>query len=60
MEMIDGDDRVIMKITGPLVNIMMKINPNKYRKCIVYENGKKVIYIVVLTVLYRGWWTVDT
>ena len=48
----DGSEKVIMKITGVLVDILVQLNPNEYRKFIVYESGKKVLYVVVLKVIY--------
>ena len=41
-----------MKITGPLVDIMMKIQPDKYGNCIVYKNRVKTVYVVVLQAIY--------
>ena len=48
----NGGEKVIMKITGVLVNILVQLNPNEYSKFIVYENGKKVLYVVVLKAIY--------
>ena len=38
-----GDERVIMKITGVLVDILVQLAPNVYSKFVVYKNGKKVL-----------------
>ena len=46
------DDHVIMKITGVLVNMLVERNPARYKDYVVFENGKKVIYIELLKVLY--------
>ena len=46
-----GADRVIMKITGLLVDYMIQLDP-EYRKYVVYENGKRVIYVVILRAIY--------
>jgi nitrogen fixation protein len=43
-----GEDRVVMKITGVLVNMLVDINPELYGSAVVLENGKKVIYVEVL------------
>ena len=43
-----GDDRVIMKITGELVDLLIKLSPCTYEGYVVYENQRKVIYVVVL------------
>ena len=40
-----GEDRVIMKITGTLVELLVKLAPTIYRPFVVFEKGKKVIYI---------------
>lgn len=47
-----GDERVIMKITGVLVDILVQMAPNVYSKFVMYENGKKVLYIEVISALY--------
>ena len=41
-------ERLIMKITGALVDMLLKLDTDKFKGCVVYENGKKVIYVVVL------------
>ena len=45
-------ERIIMKITGKLVDVLISIAPEVYSGYVVYENGKKVIYVVVLRALY--------
>ena len=45
-------ERIIMKITGKLVDVLISIAPEVYSGYVVYENGKKVIYVVVLQALY--------
>jgi hypothetical protein len=47
-----GEDRVVMKITGVLVDMLVNINPESYRPAIVLENQKKVIYVEVLKAIY--------
>ena len=51
-EMPDGHEVVIMKITGVLVDLLIEIDPNKFKSYVVYENGKKVIYVHVLQAIY--------
>ena len=46
------NERVIMKITGALVDLLVKIAPDTYSKYVVFENGKRVIYVVVLRAIY--------
>ena len=43
-----GDERIIMKITGKLVDVLIAIAPEVYSGFVVFENGKIIIYIVVL------------
>jgi hypothetical protein len=47
-----GEDRVVMKITGVLVNMLVNINPELYGPAIVLENCKKVLYVEVLKAMY--------
>ena len=47
----EGEEKVIMKITGLLVKYLVEIEPS-YRDYIVYENGKKVIYVKILRAIY--------
>ena len=49
---IDGKERVIMKLTGELVGILVNINTDLYRGYIVFENGKKILYVEVLRAIY--------
>ena len=50
-EVKEGEERVTMKITGLLVDYMIEIDPS-YRDYIVMENGKRVIYVVILRAIY--------
>ena len=47
----ENGERVVMKITGTMVDILINMEP-EYRKYIVKENGKRVIYTVVLRAIY--------
>ena len=47
----DADSRVMMKITGLLVDMLIKLDP-RYRDYVVKENGKRVIYVRVLRAIY--------
>jgi hypothetical protein len=47
-----GEDRVVMKITGVLVDILVNINPESYGPAVVLESQKKVIYVEVLKAIY--------
>jgi hypothetical protein len=47
-----GEDRVVMKFTGVLVDMLVNINPELYGPAIVLENQKKVLYLEVLKTIY--------
>src|SRR5210317_1663971 len=49
----DGSrERVIMKITGVLIDILVNKDPGRYEGYVVYENGKCVLYVIVMRALY--------
>ena len=48
----NGEHRVIMKITGVLVDLLVKLAPDIYSSYVVFEKGKKVLYVEVLRALY--------
>ena len=39
------DERTIMKIRGVLVDMLIEMSPEIYKDYVVYENGKKVLYV---------------
>ena len=45
-------DRVVKKITGILVDMLVEISPSTYPKYVVFEQGKKVLYVHVLKTIY--------
>ena len=47
-----GDERVVMKITGVLVDLMVELAPEVYGPYVVMEKGQKVLYVQVLRALY--------
>ena len=47
-----GKERVITKITGVLVNMLVELNLELYGPYVVYEKGRKVLYIQVLRAIY--------
>ena len=49
---LQGGDRVIMKVTGSLAKVLVQLDPNKYEKFMVFENGRPVIYLIVLKAIY--------
>ena len=48
----EGEERVVMRVTGPLVDVLVKIAPEIYAKHVVVENGKRVLYVIVLRAIY--------
>jgi len=44
----EGEERVIMKITGSLVPMLVQLDTNLYGPYVVYEKNEKVIYVQVL------------
>ena len=45
-------ERVIMKLRGQIVDWLIKMDPMAYLDKVVYEKGKKVLYLQVLRALY--------
>ena len=45
-------ERIIMKITGVLVDLLVEAAPETYRIYVILENGIKTLYVEVLKVLY--------
>jgi hypothetical protein len=48
----DPNKKVIMKITGVLVHLLVDMSPETYGPFVVYEKGKKVLYVQVIKALY--------
>ena len=38
-----GDERVVMKITGMMVDLLVQLSPNTYGQHVVFKRGTKVI-----------------
>ena len=51
-ELKEGDERVILKVTGMLVDLMVAMAPELYGPYVVFENGQKVLYLQLLLALY--------
>ena len=47
-----GENRIVMRITGVLVDMLVQLDPGLYGPCVVYEKGKKVLYVEVLRAIY--------
>ena len=43
-----GKERVIMKITGVLVDMLVQLNPELYGPHVVYKKGRKALCVQVL------------
>ena len=41
-----------MKITGRLIDVLIELAPDTYSGYVVYENGKRILYVRVLRALY--------
>ena len=48
----EGEERVTMKTTGVLVDMLVQRSPKIYRPYVVFEKQRKVIYVQVLKVIY--------
>jgi hypothetical protein len=51
-KMQDRDESVMMKITGVLVDMLVKLNPELYGPHVVYERNRKVLYAQVIRAIY--------
>ena len=51
-EVKEGEERVMMKITGVLVGMLVQLDPQLYGPHIVYEKGRKVLYLQVRRAIY--------
>lgn len=47
-----GNEKIVMKLTGVVVDLLIEMAPEVYRDFVVLENGKKVLYVHVLRNLY--------
>ena len=48
----EGKERIILKIRGPLVDILIAIDPEMYEPYVTYERGEKILYCNVLKAIY--------
>ena len=48
----NGEDRIVMKLTGILVEWMLEIEPETYKGYVVMEKGVKTLYVVVTKAIY--------
>jgi len=47
-----GEEQIIMKITGVLVDMLVQLAPEVYGQAIVFEKHRKVLYVQVLRAIY--------
>jgi Reverse transcriptase (RNA-dependent DNA polymerase) len=47
-----GEERILMKITGVLVDMLVQMAPDVYGPYVVMEKGRKVLYVIVLKAIY--------
>jgi hypothetical protein len=53
LEVKAGDKRVMMKVTGVLVDMLLERNPELYGPCVVvYEENREVLYVQVMRAIY--------
>ncbi len=43
---------ITMKVQGALVDMLIELEPDVYRPCVVYEKGVKTLYLIVLRAIY--------
>ena len=48
----EGEEKIIMKIRGALVDMLIEICPEQYEEHVVYEGKHKVLYVRMLKALY--------
>ena len=47
-----GQERIILKIHGALVDMLLQIDPRTYAPYVAYEHGEKILYTDVLKAIY--------
>ena len=43
----DMDELVHMRLDGKMAELLVRVDPSRYEKYVVYENGKPVLYVVL-------------
>jgi len=46
------DEKIFVKLEGPMTELLVKVDEEKYDPFPVQENGKPVLYVCVLKALY--------
>ena len=44
----EKDEKVIIKITGKLVDILVNMHPEEYKEYIIYEKSRQFLYVEIL------------
>ena len=47
-----GEERLIMKITGVLVDMILELDSQTYSNCVVFGYVYKLVYVIVLIEIY--------
>ena len=45
-------DRIIMKIKGAMIDMLLEINYELYKDCVTYEYGQRVLYVHIRRAIY--------
>ena len=48
----DIDELIHIRLEGPMAELLAKVDPKKYRKYLIQENGKTVMYVELSKALY--------
>jgi Reverse transcriptase (RNA-dependent DNA polymerase) len=48
----EGNEKMVMKIRGPLVDMLVSLDPALYQPFVVAENKDKILYVQLLKALY--------
>ena len=48
----DQGDRIIMKIRGAMIDMLLEIDNDQYAPCVTTENGQRVLYVHIQRAIY--------
>ena len=48
----DMKGKVVMKLEGVMAEVILKIDPKKYKRHVTKERGKDIIYVILKKALY--------
>ena len=49
---VDIDELIHMRLEGPMAELLTRVDPDKYRTYMAYENGKQALYVELQKALY--------